>query len=102
MVGPWVFISHICDSKWRNTEHNKRWVLDIRKASFKKFTNVKKSDSVASDPNMTGDLGSIAGLGRSPGEGNGNPVQYSCLENATDRRAWRATVRGVSESDTTE
>ena len=38
-----------------------------------------------------GDLGSISGLGRSPGEGNGNPLQYSCLENPTDRAAWQAT-----------
>ena len=38
-----------------------------------------------------GDLGSIPGLGRSPGEGNGNPLQYSCLENPMDRGAWRAT-----------
>ena len=39
-----------------------------------------------------GDLGLIPGLGRSPGEGNGNPLQYSCLENPVDRGAWRATV----------
>ena len=43
-----------------------------------------------------GDLGSIPRLGRSPGEGNGNPVQYSCLENPTDRGAWQATVHGVT------
>ena len=50
-----------------------------------------------------GDMGSIPGLGRSPGEGNGNPFQYSCLGNPTDRGTWRATVYGVSkESDTTE
>ena len=42
-----------------------------------------------------GDLGSIPRLGRSPGEGNGNPLQYSCLENPTDRGAWQATVHGV-------
>ena len=47
-----------------------------------------------------GDLGSISGLGRSPGEGNGNPLQYSCLENPMDRGAWRATVHGVAESRT--
>ena len=49
-----------------------------------------------------GDLGSIPGLGRSPGEGNGNPLQYSCLGNPIDRGAWRAAVHGVAkEWDTT-
>ena len=43
-----------------------------------------------------GDLGLILGLGRSPGEGNGNPLQYSCLQNPMDRGAWRATVHGVT------
>ena len=43
---------------------------------------------------------SIPGLGRSPGEGNSNPLQYSCLENPMDRRAWRATVPGVAKSCT--
>ena len=47
-----------------------------------------------------GDLGSISGLGRSPGEGNGNPLQYSCVENPMDRGAWRATVHGVPKSRT--
>ena len=41
-------------------------------------------------------LGSIPGSGRSPGEGNGNPLQYSCLGNPMDRGAWRATVCGVA------
>ena len=48
------------------------------------------------------DSGLIPGLGRSPGEGNGNPLQYSCLENPIDRGAWWATVHRVAESDTTE
>ena len=45
-----------------------------------------------------GDLGSIPGLGRSPGEGNGNPLQYCCLENPMDRGAWYAIVYGVAKS----
>ena len=44
--------------------------------------------------------GSIPGLGRSPGEGNGNPFQYSCLDNSKDRGAWWATVCGVAKSQT--
>ena len=51
---------------------------------------------------IAGDAGSIPGLGRSPGERNGNPLQYSCLGNPMDRGAWWATVRGVAkELDTT-
>ena len=57
------------------------------------------SDGKASAYN-TGDLGSIPGLGRSPGEGNGNPLQYSCLENPKDQGAWWATVHGVAKSQT--
>ena len=45
-----------------------------------------------------GELGSISGLGRSPGEGNGNPLQYSCLENSMDRGAWQATDHRVTKS----
>ena len=47
-----------------------------------------------------GDLGSIPGLGRSPGEERGNPLQYPCQENPMDRGAWRATVLGVAKSRT--
>ena len=47
-----------------------------------------------------GDLGSIPGLGRSPGEGNGSSLQYSCLENPMDGGAWWATVHGVAKSQT--
>ena len=46
------------------------------------------------------DMSSIPGSGRSPGEGNGNPLQYSCLENSTDRGAWWAIVHGVAKSQT--
>ena len=45
-----------------------------------------------------GDMGSVPGSGRSPGEGNGNPLQCSCLENPMDRGAWRATVHAVAKS----
>ena len=47
-----------------------------------------------------GDPGLIPGSGRSPGEGSGNPLQYSCLENSTDRGDWRATVHGGAKSHT--
>ena len=49
---------------------------------------------------IAGDLGSIPGLGRSPGEVNANPLQYSCLENPMDRGAWQATVLGITKSQT--
>ena len=48
----------------------------------------------------TGDASSIPGSGRSPGGGNGNPLQYSFLENPMDRGAWQATVHGVTKSQT--
>ena len=51
-------------------------------------------------PANTGDLGSISALGRIPGEGNGNPLQYSCLENPMDRGAWWATVHRVTKNQT--
>jgi len=48
------------------------------------------------------DSGLVPGSGRSPGEGNGNPLQYSCLENSMDTGVWRATLQGVAESDVSE
>ena len=51
-------------------------------------------------PCNAGDLGSLPGSGRSPGEGNGNPLQYSCLQNPMDGGAWWATVHGVAKSRT--
>ena len=59
------------------------------------------SDSVVKNPPANaGDTGSTPGSGRSPGEGNGNPLQYSCLGNPTDRVAWRAIDHGVTKSQT--
>ena len=57
---------------------------------------------VKNPPASAGDAGSIPGSGRSPGDGNGNPLQYSCLGNLMDRGAWWSTVHGVAkESNTT-
>ena len=52
-------------------------------------------------PTNAGDMGLIPGLGKSPGGGNGNPLQYSYLENPMDREAWHVSVCGVAESQTT-
>ena len=56
---------------------------------------------VKNPPANAGQAGSLSGLGGSPGEGNGNPLQYSCLGNPMDRGAWRATAHGLAESDMT-
>ena len=58
--------------------------------------------SEAKSPANAGDMGLIPGWGRSPGGGNGNLLQYSCLENPMNRRTWWATVHRVAESDMTE
>ena len=58
--------------------------------------DIKESAGSAGVPGL------IPGLGRSPGEGNGNPLQYSCLKKPEDRGAWKASVHGVAESETTE
>ena len=50
-------------------------------------------------PTDAGEVGSVPGLGRSPGKGNGNQLQYACLGNPMDTGAWRATVHGVVETD---
>ena len=58
---------------------------------------------VKNPPANVGDVGSVTGLERSPGEGNANPLQYSCLGNPIDRGAWQATVHeAAKESDTTK
>ena len=56
--------------------------------------------AVKNPPADAGGVGPVPELGRSPGEGNGNPLQYSCLKNSMDRGAWWVTVCGVTESQT--
>ena len=58
------------------------------------------AQTVKASAYKAGDPGSIPGSGRSSGEGNGTPLQYSCLENPMDGGAWQATVRGVAKSRT--
>ena len=60
-------------------------------------TVVKNLPAKAED---TRDAGSVSGSGKSPGVGTGNPLQYSCLENSTDRGVWEATAHGVTKSQT--
>ena len=74
---------------------------EIEPVSLALVSFPSRSDGKTSACNA-GDLGSIPGSGRSPGEGNGNPLQYSCLEKSMDRGAWQATVHGITESDMTE
>ena len=64
------------------------------------FPVVLSLDSGIFFPGDVSNMGSIPGMGRSPGGGNGNPLQYSCLENPMDRGAWWATVHWVTKSQT--
>ena len=68
------------------------WLSDFH-FHFPQWLSGKESTCNAWD---TGDAASIPGSGRSPGEGNGNPLQYSCLENYMDRGAWQATIYGIT------
>ena len=62
--------------------------------------NAVLSDNLLANAEAAGDVGSIPELGRAPGGGNGNPLQYSCEYNPTHRGAWQVTVHGVSNSQT--
>ena len=63
------------------------YFIDLKVSNYKRISFPGGSDGKTSACNV-GDWGSFPGLGRSPGEGNGNPLQYSCLENPMDRAAW--------------
>ena len=71
------------------TERSLKWPV------FQNFLGFPGGSVVENPPASEGDVGSIPGSGRSPGEGNGNPLQYSSLEKPLDREAWQAAVHGV-------
>ena len=83
------------ESQLYTERHEKAWMGFIEEVLYLGFPG--GSDGKESACN-TGDPGSIPGSGRSLGEGNGNPLQYSCLENSMDRGAWWATLHGVAKS----
>ena len=89
------------------TEHTHAWWRHREKSVFEALSGSEGfpggSEAKVSACNV-GDLGSIPGSGRSPGEGNGNTLQYSCLENPMGGGVWWATIQstGCKESDTTE
>ena len=68
--------------------------------TFLDFLAVSEVKNPSANAEDTRDESSIPGSGRSPGKGNGNPLQYSCLRNLMDRRAWRAAVHRVLKSQT--
>ena len=80
---------------------SKHWVISdnlVNKVILSKRWGFPGGSVVKNLPTNAGDTGSIPDLGRSPGKGKGNPLQYSCLENPMDRGAWRATVHGIAKS----
>ena len=81
-------VDHALDALWADL---------LQMLGLPRWLSGKESVCIAGD---TGNMGLISGLGRSPGKGNGHPLQYSCLENPMDRGAWQATVHGVAKSQT--
>ena len=84
-----------CSMPGLPVHHQHLWFIIL--VNINTWTSFRGSDGKESACNA-GDLGSIPGLGRSPGEGNGNPLQYPCLGNPMDTGAWQATVHGVTKS----
>ena len=103
----WAAISGVAQSGTRLKRLSRSYVEHIQVLFFfflpsVGFTGLSGS-KVKNPPSSAGDAGLIPWLGRSPGEGNGNPLQDSCLVNPRDRGAWKAIVHGVAEeSDMTE
>ena len=86
-----MFISNVTFF-WKNS------VLNTTNAYLYIYMGLPGGSEVKESAWNVGDLGSIPGLGRSPGERNGNPLQYSCLENPMEGGAWWAAVHGVAKS----
>ena len=84
----------MCDIVYVNVQCINIWMHVVDMWDFPGGSDGKETTSNA------GDLGLTPWLGRSPGGGHGNPLQYSCLENPVDRGAWQATVHGVTKSRT--
>ena len=89
------YSANILESLWKGAQS-----LGSSSRPWFEIRHIPDGSEVKVPARNSGDPGSILGLGRSPGEGNGNPLQYSCLENSMDRGAWRATVYGVAKSRT--
>ena len=92
--GQWFISGRVLGPGSPSYHKDKSCTLDFPGSSF--FLVVLSSLVAPESACSAGDPGSIPGWGRSPGEGNGNPLQYSCLENPTDRGAWQTTVFGVT------
>ena len=91
---PWVLDPVLCSTAWSWASQSPTVGLSIRTFGFPAGSDGKESACNA------GDLSSVPGLGRSPGGGNCNPLQYSCLGNPMERGAWWATGHGVTRSQT--
>ena len=78
-------------SRWSSQPRDR---IQVSLIAGRFFTSCATREVIKNFLASTGDMSSIRGLGRSPGEGNGNSLQYSCLGNPTDKRAWQATVHG--------
>ena len=88
----------MCCSPWGLKESDRTERLNFFLKVFKTLPGFPGGSDGKESACNAEDLGSIPGLGRSPREENGTPLQYFCLENSMDRGAWQATVRGVTKS----